>query len=84
MTSKWGQLKAAVLNDDANFLEMKDLYLQKKTVSQESKEGVESRKMPQFIEALELAIKHEQMTHEQLDKIKEARDKEYRHLNRRL
>jgi hypothetical protein len=40
--------------------------------------------MPQFVEALELAISKELLTHDQLDQIKEARDKEYRHLNRRL
>ena len=40
--------------------------------------------MPQFLDALESAIKKELITNEQLDKIKDARDKEYRHLNRRL
>jgi len=33
---------------------------------------------------LETAIKKELLTNEQLDKIKDARDKEFRHLNRRL
>ena len=84
VSSKWGTLKKKIVEDDEEFKQMKDLYLSKQTISQTSKEGVNNRKMPQFLEAIELAIKKDLITHEQLDKIKEARDKEFRHLNRRL